>query len=60
MKKKTILTISLGVLTLSVLGFAATKTGQPELEMKTFGAQIDQIMSKTTIIADVEVKEEKL
>lgn len=60
MKKKTTITFALGILTLVTLTGTAMQNSKPELEMQTFGAQIDQIMSKTTVIAEVEVKQEKL
>ncbi|TNE99080.1 MAG: hypothetical protein EP326_08685 [Deltaproteobacteria bacterium] len=60
MKKRTTITFAIGILTLAALTGTALRKNKPELEMQTFGAQIDQIMSKTTVIAEVEVQQEKL
>jgi len=60
MKRKRTLTLIVGLLTFTGLTIAGMQQTKPELEMDTFGAQIDQIMSKTNVIADVRVVKEKL
>lgn len=60
MKRKRTLTLIVGFLTFTGLTIAGMQKTEPELEMETFGAQIDQIMSKTNVIADVQVVKEKL
>lgn len=60
MKKKRLITLAIGLLTLSGLTVASMQNTKPELEIKSLGAQVDKIVSKTTVIAEVQVIEEKL
>jgi hypothetical protein len=50
----------IGLLTLSGLTVASIKNTKPELEIQSLGAQVDKIVSKTTVIAEIQVVEEKL